>query len=251
MRFEGLGLGEHRRYNVAMGKYLSFGAIFVFAMASIGAEAQWGHRSSRERGSSGISPRDKRLENFRDLSRHDFVVPNMIYATKNNFVGENIYGNFNKPYVHHITDEKLQKANEELQKLRPGWKFKVYDALRPHHCQHKLWDKVKGTPSEGYVMNPKYGSIHSFGFALDITLVDEKGREVDMGTPVDSFDRLSQPRHEKEYLASGKLTKQQYENRQVLRKSMVKGGFHTISNEWWHFEALPGDVVRRNYPIFE
>jgi D-alanyl-D-alanine dipeptidase len=175
----------------------------------------------------------------------------MIYATKNNFVGENIYGNFNKPYAHYITDEKLQKANQELQKLRPGWKFKIYDALRPHSCQIKLWNKVKGTDQQGYVMNPQYGSIHSFGFALDITLVDEKGQEVDMGTPVDSFKDLSQPRYEQKYLATGELTEAQYRNRQVLRQSMVKAGFQTISNEWWHFEALPGKQVRSSYPIFD
>jgi len=223
---------------------------FVF-MGSSAAQSSHGSKESGIFGFAQKSHKDKKMESFRDLSRHDFVVANMIYATKDNFVGENIYGDFNKPYAHHITDEKLQKANDELQKIKPGWKFKVYDALRPHSCQHKLWDKVKGTKQQGYVMNPAYGSIHSFGFALDITLVDENGKEVDMGTPVDSFKDLSQPKFESKYLASGELTEEQYRNRQVLRRSMLKGGFQTISNEWWHFEALSSKQVRSSYPLFD
>lgn len=233
-------------------KFLALALLFSSSILNA-ADKQVGHGTAGAQSSSfgGLFKKtDKRLQDFKDLSRHDFVVSNMIYATKNNFVGENIYGNFNKPLVHYITDQKLQKANDELQKLRPGWKFKVYDALRPHHCQVKLWNKVKGTPQQGYVMDPQYGSIHSYGFALDITLVNEKGQEVDMGTPVDGLTALSQPRYEEKYLKSGELSAQQVENRKVLRKAMVKGGFQTISNEWWHFEALPSNQVRGKYPIY-
>jgi len=226
-----------------------YSVILSFSLFSILSAAESAEHGAANFG-RGQRAADRNSESYKDLSRHPFVVANMIYATRNNFVGENIYGNFKKPLAHFITDEKLQKANEELQRLKPGWKFKVYDALRPHDCQIKLWNKVKGTPHQGYVMNPQHGSIHSFGFALDITLEDENGNEVDMGTPVDSFKDLSHPKYEQRHLASGELTRAQYDNRQILRKSMVKGGFQTISNEWWHFEALPSDQVRGHYPLY-
>jgi len=191
------------------------------------------------------------LKSLRDLSRHDFVVSKMVYATDQNFLGKNIYQSFKVPLAHKITDQKLVAAAKELKRLKPLWKFIIYDALRPHRYQIILWEKVVGTAQESYVMNPKFGSIHSYGFALDITLQDEKGQEVDMGTPVDTLGRLSEPRHEESFLKNGQLTQGQVANRKVLRQAMESGGFRGISNEWWHFEALGAQEVRTGYSIYK
>jgi D-alanyl-D-alanine dipeptidase len=191
------------------------------------------------------------LKSLRDLSRHPFVIPNLVYGTENNFVGANIYNSFQTPLAHYITDEKLIRANNALQKIKAGWKFIIYDALRPHRFQEVLWKKVEGTPQEPYVMNPKYGSIHSYGFALDLSLVDEKGQEIDMGTPVDTLDPLSEPRLEDHFLKLEKLKAHHIENRKLLRHAMSEGGFRSIANEWWHFEALPASEVRSKYPIYK
>lgn len=190
-------------------------------------------------------------QNFYSISSYTNVAVDLRYATTNNFLSENIYGNFKTPYLHKDTQKQFEKVLAELQKLKPNWKLLIFDALRPHSKQKLLWKKVEGTSEEAYVMNPRYGSIHSYGFALDLSLLDEKGREVDMGTPFDSFLKLSHPRHEEKYLNSGKLTKQQVENRELLRKLMAAGGFKVIPNEWWHFEALPGREVRKKYKIFD
>lgn len=173
------------------------------------------------------------------------------YASANNFVGQNMYGAFNKAYLHRIAAAKLAKAIKNLEGISPKFKLIVYDALRPRSVQFILWDKVKGSEQEKYVANPKGGSIHNYGFALDISIVDESGKELDMGTPYDDFTELAQPRFEEKFLQLGKLNAQQIINRRLLRKVMEDAGFIQLPLEWWHFDALPKAEVRTKFRIVE
>jgi D-alanyl-D-alanine dipeptidase len=190
-------------------------------------------------------------EEFKDLSVLPGVVVDLRYASENNFVGRNMYGEFKTPYLHKVAFEKLKKANKILQARHPGYNFLILDALRPGRVQRILFDKVKGTEQEPYVADPARGSLHSFGFAIDLTLIDKNGNEVDMGTQFDDFTDLAQPKFEEKFLAEKLLTSQQIANRKILREAMVAGGFRTIPNEWWHFNALHGEEVRKNYRIVE
>ncbi|MDH4263159.1 MAG: M15 family metallopeptidase [Spirochaetia bacterium] len=196
-----------------------------------------------------VSAQDINHSEFKDLSSIKNVTVDLRYASLNNFMGENLYGNFNKAYLHPIAAEKLNNASKILNKKKPGWKFIIFDALRPLSVQKKLFAKVKGTDKEKYVANPEFGSIHNFGFAVDIGLLDEMGREVDMGTPYDDFTLLAQPVLEDQFLKAGKLTEIQIKNRKVLRSAMEESGFKQLSIEWWHFDALPATEVRKNYKI--
>ena len=99
--------------------------------------------------------------------------------------------------------------------------------------------------------NPKGGSIHNFGFALDLSILDEYGKELDMGTPFDDFTPLAEPRLEQKFLKEGKLTELQIKNRRLLRNVMEQSGFITLPVEWWHFDALPAAEVRLHYQIVE
>lgn len=179
------------------------------------------------------------------------LVIDLKYASTNNFVGQNMYGDFNKAYLHRIAAEKLAKAINNLKETNPKFKLIVYDALRPRSVQFILWDKVKGGEQEKYVANPKGGSIHNYGFALDISIVDESGKELDMGTPYDDFSELAQPRFEEKFLQSGKLNAQQIKNRRLLRKVMEDAGFIQLPLEWWHFDALPKAEVKTKFRIVE
>jgi D-alanyl-D-alanine dipeptidase len=98
-----------------------------------------------------------------------------------------------------------------------------------------------------YLANPQRGSIHSFGMALDITLLDADGRELDMGTGFDDMTELSHPALEARFLASGALTAQQVANRQLLRDAMFQAGFVGINTEWWHFDCGDRNVVRQTF----
>jgi len=188
---------------------------------------------------------------FVDISAIPGVRIDLRYASTNNFLGVNLYGSFTTPYLHRKAAEKLAKAAALLQQEKPGWSLLVLDALRPRSVQRIFWAKVKGTPAQIYVADPDLGSIHNYGFAVDITLADANGKEVDMGTPHDSFDSLAQPQLEEKYLAAGRLTRQQYANRLVLRDAMTKAGFIQLPFEWWHYDALPRSEIEGGYRIVE
>jgi D-alanyl-D-alanine dipeptidase len=95
-----------------------------------------------------------------------------------------------------------------------------------------------------YLADPARGSIHSFGMAVDATIVDETGRELDMGTGFDDMTTLSHPALEGEMLATGRLAPAQAANRQLLRDAMFGAGFVGINTEWWHFDCGDREAVR-------
>ncbi len=186
-----------------------------------------------------------------DISRIPGVSIDLRYATSNNFVGQNMYGEFSKAYLHKAAAPKLRKASELLQERKPGWTLVIFDALRPLSVQRVLWGKVKGTEKETYVANPEKGSIHNYGFALDLSLRDDQGKEIDMGTPFDDFRPVAQPRLEESYLAQGQLSPNQLANRLLLRDIMEKAGFIQVPEEWWHFDALPLFEIKKKYRIVD
>jgi D-alanyl-D-alanine dipeptidase len=173
------------------------------------------------------------------------------YATNDNFMGKNVYAEFTEPFLHRLAAEKLRKAAELLSSERPGHSFLVFDALRPRSVQRLLWAHVEGTPQEAYVANPERGSMHCYGCAIDLTVVDNHGHELDMGTAFDTFHPLSQPKLEEEHLRVGALTRTQAENRWILRRAMTGAGFLQLAHEWWHFDAFAGDEVRSRFQIIE
>jgi D-alanyl-D-alanine dipeptidase len=113
--------------------------------------------------------------------------------------------------------------------------------------QQQLWDALDGTDLQMYLANPVRGSIHSYGMALDITILDEQGRELDMGTGFDDMTELSHPALEEAYLAGGQLTGQQLANRLLLREAMNEAGFVGIRTEWWHFDCGDRELVRQTF----
>ncbi len=196
----------------------------------------------------------KRLQkdpHYADISNLPSVKLDLKYATTDNFMGVNLYGPVTQAFLHKGAALKFQKAIQLLKKAKPAWSFVIFDALRPRSVQWKMWDKVKDTPNRKYVADAEKGSNHNFGMALDLGLLGENGKLVDMGTPFDSFSQVSEPRLEVRLLREGKLTQRQLDNRLILRGVMTKAGFLQLSHEWWHYNALPEDVVRKKYKIVE
>ena len=190
-------------------------------------------------------------KDYVDLSSFPAVKIDLKYATRNNFMGRNLYGPLSKALLHKDAADKFQKAVEILKREKPRWSFIVFDALRPRSAQWLMWNKVRNTPQEKYIADAGTGSPHNYGMALDLGLVDEKGRLVDMGTEFDSFTDLSEPRLEKKFAREGRLTQRQLENRFVLRRAMMQAGFLQLPHEWWHFNALPEPEIRKKYRIQE
>ncbi len=197
---------------------------------------------------------------FRDLKSHPQYVDlahlgnvkiDLKYATSDNFMGKKVYFDVDRALLHREAAEKFRRAIELLTVQAPTFRFRIYDALRPRSAQWELWKVVVGTPQEKYVANPERGSVHNYGFALDLTINDADGTPLDMGSGFDEFVDASQPRLEEEFYASGRLTAQHMENRNLLRSVMTGAGFIQLPHEWWHFDALPPPEVRARYALIE
>ncbi|GGH45633.1 hypothetical protein GCM10007423_44730 [Dyadobacter endophyticus] len=174
------------------------------------------------------------------------------YSTTDNFIGRDVYGELTRAYLQPEMAKRLAKASALLKKAKPGYRLLVYDAARPNSAQYDLWNaldhlKIPARSKTQYVADPKIGSNHNFGCAIDLTVTDEKGIPLDMGTKFDFFGPLAYPRSEQEMLKKGKLTAKQIENRQLLRKVMTQGGFKVNTTEWWHFDGMSKAQARAKY----
>ena len=92
-----------------------------------------------------------------------------------------------------------------------------------------MWKILPGTH---YIANPAKGSKHNRGAAVDLTLVDAQGRELNMGTPFDFFGKEAHHTYTEH-------TKEVLENRKLLKETLNKYNFKSIYSEWWHYENCP------------
>jgi D-alanyl-D-alanine dipeptidase len=162
---------------------------------------------------------------FVDLGMLDksFIL-DMKYATDDNFIGETVY-DCGRCLMRYEAASALLKAQAKFKEK--GLRIKFYDCYRPLYIQKKMWAKY---PNPSYVANPYkgIGSIHNRGGAVDMTVVDANGDELDMGTPFDFFGK-------KAHQDCTDLPKNVLENRKVLRNTMESVGFRRIRTEWWHY----------------
>jgi D-alanyl-D-alanine dipeptidase len=184
---------------------------------------------------------------FRHLSTIAGIGVDLRYATPSNFVGRDLYSPLDCAWLHADAAAAIDRAVAYLAARAPGHKLLILDALRPHAVQVELWDALAGTDLQMYLAPPERGSIHSFGMAVDVTILDPSGRELDMGTAFDDMTELSHPKLEAEHVASGELTAAQIANRQLLRDAMFGAGFVGINSEWWHFDCGDRVQVRATY----
>ncbi|MBQ1350706.1 M15 family metallopeptidase [Ruminococcus sp.] len=171
------------------------------------------------------------------------IVQEIRYYSTYNFIGERIDG-YEEPCAL-LTKEAaraLKAVSNEM--IVRGYRLKVFDAYRPA-CAVKhfvLWgiedQDIRMKPyfypdlqkqelfEKGYIAKK---SSHSRGSTVDLTLLDmSTGGELDMGSPFDLFSVVSHPDYKG-------ITEQQYENRMMLQRVMVRSGFEPIDCEWWHF----------------
>ncbi|SOD91865.1 D-alanyl-D-alanine dipeptidase [Spirosoma fluviale] len=182
------------------------------------------------------------------------ILVELKYSTTDNFVGKDVYGDLTRAYMQPMAAEKLTKASKYLQAHHPNLRLLVYDAARPRSAQWKLWNalpELSENERRKYVADPRIGSIHNYGCAVDLTVATADGKALDMGTKYDFFGELAYPSREKQLLQSGKLTRQQIDNRQILRTAMRQGGFTPIEYEWWHFNSLSREKAKMMFRIVD
>lgn len=186
------------------------------------------------------------------------ILVDLKYSTTDNFVGKDVYGDLTKAYLQPTTARKLADASKYLQAHQPNLRLLVYDAARPRSAQWNLWNALNLPERQRqlYVADPRKGSIHNYGCAVDLTVARLDGRSgalepLDMGTKYDFFGELAYPSRETQLLKAGKLTLQQIDNRKILRRAMRQGGFTPIEYEWWHFNALSRAKAKMAFRIVE
>lgn len=163
---------------------------------------------------------DTSFVNLKNYSS-DFVY-DMKYATSDNFLNAKVY-DCGECFLRLKTVKALIEANNSFMKL--GFKIKLYDCYRPLDVQKKMWAIVSNPK---YVANPAKGSIHNKGGAVDISLVDLSGNELDMGT---KFDFFGEEAGHKYLIFSKKIL----ENRKLLKTVMINFKFNSLDSEWWHY----------------
>lgn len=178
------------------------------------------------------------------LSDHvPHIVQEIRYFSTYNFIGDRIDGYEEPCAVLTIEAARALKAVSNEMFVQ-GYRLKIFDAYRPacavrHFVLWGIEDQdIRMKPyfypelekqelfAKGYIAKK---SSHSRGSTIDLTLLDMKtGKELDMGSPFDLFSELSHP-------DCRTITEEQYNNRMILRKSMIRNGFKPIDCEWWHF----------------
>lgn len=168
---------------------------------------------------------DTTFVNLKDYSSN--FVYDMKYATDDNFLKAKVY-DCAECYLRLKTVEALVKTNKEF--IKKGYRIKLFDCYRPLDIQKIMW-KIVSNPQ--YVADPAKGSIHNRGGAVDITLVDSKGVELDMGTPFDFFGIEASHGY-------AKLSEEVKNNRKLLKSIMIAGYFNSFDSEWWHYNLKSG-----------
>ncbi len=173
------------------------------------------------------------------------------YAGSNNFDGRVLYRGIDCAWLRVEAAQGLEASAAWLAAHHPGQRLLVLDALRPQRVQEAIWRDVQGTPAQTYFADPARGSIHSYGMAVDVTLIDAHGDELDMGSGFDEMSLRSHPALEADQLAAGNIAQHHIAAREVLRASMHHGGFRGIPSEWWHFNHGDAARVRREFDRVE
>ena len=168
---------------------------------------------------------DTTFVNLKDYSQ-DFLF-DMKYATSDNFLKSKVY-DCAACFLRLKTVTALVKVNKKF--MKKGLRIKIFDCYRPLDIQKKMW-KIVSNPK--YVANPVKGSVHNRGGAVDITLVDTTGKELNMGTSFDFFGIEASHNYPDVSLEVKK-------NRILIKTLMISNGFNSFDSEWWHYNLKSG-----------
>lgn len=178
------------------------------------------------------------------------IAVELMYTRPDNFTGKVLYKELREAYLHPEALKSLLKAQRLLKELHPGYTLIIYDAARPMSVQQEMWNTVKGTSKYRYVSNPAHGGgLHNYGLAVDLSILNEKGIPLSMGTPVDYMGKKAHITQEEQLVNSGTITAQERKNRQLLRHVMKKAGFRPLPSEWWHFNRYSRQTAKEKYRI--
>ena len=162
-----------------------------------------------------------------EITQNEFDIElDIRYATTNNFTGKILY---DKPTCFLHKDAILALKKAIILAREQNLKFKIFDSFRPISAQQKMFDYF---PDTNYVSHPQKGSVaHCRGVAIDLTLIDSAGKELNMGTEFDDFSSNS-------HHGCTNLSQEYQKNRYLLLGIMLSSGWDFFINEWWHYQLF-------------
>jgi D-alanyl-D-alanine dipeptidase len=166
------------------------------------------------------------------------IMLDMKYTTDDNFMNKPLYYE-NRALMLESTAIALRNANKKLQEH--GYCIKIWDAYRPLAIQKEMWNSLSPKERKGYVANPKYGSRHNRGAAVDVTLATLDGKVVEMPTGFDDFSPMAHSNQ------TTNISKDALKNREILKRAMLSSGFAGIKTEWWHYDGPSRKTAKKNY----
>jgi zinc D-Ala-D-Ala dipeptidase len=166
--------------------------------------------------------------NKKELLNLKSIIPaihlDLRYNSTNNFTKTKLYKNAHTTYLRTEPAKALLEIQAALKEK--GYGLKIFDAYRPYEATKLMWELIQ---DDRYVANPKNGSNHNRGLAVDITLIElNTGKELNMGTGFDNFTDTAY--HSFTALPAAVLT-----NRTLLKSTMELHGFKSFDTEWWHY----------------
>lgn len=165
------------------------------------------------------------------------IIPDIVldirYATENNFMKKKLYYYYASQhcFLRSRVAAALKNVQDEIKLL--GWKLKIFDGYRPFSVQKIMYEWAVKNRKTAFVGKPTYNSAsHPRGTTVDLTIVDEKGKELEMPTKFDDFTIRASHNFFKG------VSRKAIKNREFLKHIMEKHGFKSIKNEWWHYNIV-------------
>ena len=211
-------IAKTTQYRHAIQPLIVLFVIFILLAAGAAFRA-WGE--TKEETSAHSSERAADIIDIREVNPR--IIVDMKYATEDNFTKKRLYDS-NTCFLRKSTALKLDAVQKELERMNLG--LKVWDCYRPLAVQRALWAIL---PDERYVADPKTGSRHNRASAVDLTLVDSQGKELQMPTGFDDFSLKAGHRYQD-------VPDPATRNRELLKGLMEKAGFIPLPEEWWHYD---------------
>lgn len=198
------------------------------------------------------------------------ILIDLKYSSIDNFVGVDMYGEFNEAYLEAEFASKVVRAQKILKQRHPKYTLLIYDAARPISVQRTMRSIVEGTPFEGFVADGTRGGRHNYGVAVDLTIATMDGTPLDMGVGFDDFTDAASVKGTpdnsdpttrtvevyRQYINSlcdqGLISRVAAQNRILLIEVMHEAGLYPYRREWWHYEEIISiTATREKYQLLD
>ena len=196
-------------------------------------------------------------QNFMDygLVNVNFINPDidvlLMYSTEDNFLHNDLYNEMERAYFVPEIALMLSSVQNKLSEMHPGWRLRILDAARPWSVQKTMYEFAKKNGQQRYVANPSVGGFHNYGLAVDLTILDNHDKPLDMGCPFDTFNETAHFGDEDNLVSSGAISQQAADNRRMLHDLMVDEGFTHNPFEWWHFQKYTIDEAKHKFRLLD